>query len=84
MQGIGLRGHLTFCTVAERPSDGSRGFQAAVAGRKQGIRRGATVEIKADEIIQASLRDATMGDLARGLKSTATIQASLREVWAVS
>ena len=49
---------------------------------KPGVRRGATVEINAAEMIQASLRDAISwgGDLSRGLKSTATVQASLREV----
>ena len=52
---------------------------------KQDVRRGATVEINAAERIQASLRDAiSWGDLSRGLKSTATVQASLREVRAAS
>ena len=65
--------------VAERLHEGSRGIYPTVWARTKGVRREATPEC--GQGFQASLRDADTADVPnRGLKATATIIQSLRDL----
>jgi len=76
------RGVWTFSLcLAERDNDGSRGLEPTDAGEHTIRRRGATAE-RSNRTVTFNRRSATREQdipCVRGLKSTATIMASLRE-----